>query len=582
MNRNISALTEKEYDLIVVGGGIFGICVARDAILRGLSVALIEKGDFGQATSANHFKMVHGGIRYLQHADLYRIRESSHERSTFLSTAPHLVRPLPIVIPTYGHGMQSKEALRAALFIYDLLTFDRNRSIKDPERRIPPGQIISREECLDLFPALDRRGLTGAAVFHDGQMYNPPRLSLAYLKSAVEAGANAANYVEVTDFIQKENRVIGVKAQDNLTGHRLKIRGRVVLNATGPWAKWLLKLRMGIALDPEPSFSRDAYFVVGRRLLGDYALAVQGQTKDPDAVLSRGNRHLFLVPWRNYTLVGVWHIVHRGNPAEFTVTEEDLQGFLNEINAAYPAVGLSLKDISMWNAGLTLFGQNKPGAANLSYGKRSLIIDHAKEHGLEGLVTLIGVRYTTATGVATKVVNLVFKKLKRKPPKSIAAATPVYGAQFEGFSEFLQQATQQRPDVLSAEVMRALLHNHGSAYREVLRYIDENPTWAETIGTSKVIKAEVVHAVREEMAQKLGDIVFRRTDLGTGEHPGEVALQTCAELLASELGWDEDRLQQELVEVRSCFPAFLDPKKIQQNERVLLRSPSAETLLKVS
>lgn len=578
MQRNVSTLTDRTYDLVVVGGGIFGICTAWDAALRGLSVALVEQGDFGHATSANHFKMVHGGIRYLQHADLYRIRESSKERSSFLRTAPHLVRPLPIVIPTYGHGMQSKEAMRAALLLYDLITFDRNRGIKDHTRHIPPGRIISRRECLEMFPALDKKGLTGAAIFHDGQMYNPPRLSLAYLKSAVEAGAEVANYVQAVDFIRRNDQIIGVRAQDRLRGNELEIQGRMVVNAAGPWAKWLLRSQIGLQLKPEPSFSRDAYFIVPRRLIGDHALAVQGQTKDPDAVLSRGNRHLFIVPWRDYTLIGVWHLVFQGQPEEFTVTEEDLQGFLNEINASYSSLDLTLNDISMWNAGLTLFGENDPNATNLSYGKRSLIIDHAREHNLAGLITLIGVRYTTARGIAAQVIDLALEKLGRKPAKPITETTPVYGGQIESFDELVQQATRQRPATLNTEVVRPLLHNHGSAYSEVLKYVGENPDWAETIGPTKVIKAEVIHAVREEMAQKLSDIIFRRTDLGTGEHPGEAALQTCAGLMAAELGWDDERTQAELAEVRDQFPAFLN-KDTTQSEPALVPMPTEEILL---
>lgn len=583
MERKLAAFADKEYDVIVVGGGIFGICAARDAVLRGLSVALVEQGDFGHATSAHHFKMVHGGIRYLQHADVYRIRESSRERSAFLRTAPHLVRPLPIVIPTYGHGMQGKEVMRVGLLMYDMLTFDRNRGILDQTRHIPPGRIISRNECLEMFPDLDKTGLTGAAVFHDGQMYNPPRLSLAYLRSAVEAGVDAANYVEATEFIKKNNQVMGIKARDRLSGDEFRIRGRVVINAAGPWANWLLKQGIGLGLNPEPTFSRDAYFIVNRQLLGDHALAIQGQTKDPDSVLSRGNRHLFVVPWRKYTLVGVWHVVHHGKPEDFTVTEEDLQNFLSEINASYPSLNLTLNDVSMWNAGLTLFGENKPEATDLSYGKRSLIIDHATDHNLDGLITVVGVRYTTASGIGEKAVDLAFNKLNRTAPKSVAANIPVYGAKFESFTDFSTQAIRQRPANLDSEVVKALTHNYGSAYSEVIKYTNENPGLAETINGSTIIKAEVVHAIREEMAQKLGDIVFRRTDLGTGEHPGESALQTCAEVMAAELNWSQEKTQQELAEVKSRFPQFIRPKSsYYTNGHTSSELPVSEKLLKYS
>ncbi|MFQ5705733.1 MAG: FAD-dependent oxidoreductase [Gemmatimonadales bacterium] len=554
MNRNVTALVNKEYDLVIVGGGIFGICAAWDATLRGLSVALLERGDFAHATSANCFKIVHGGIRYLQHADLYRVRESSHERNVLLRIAPHLVHPLPIAIPTYGHGVQGKAFLRAGLRAYNLITCDRNRGIADPQKRIPRGQVISRQECLRLFPGLERNGLTGAVIFSDAQMHSPARLALSVLKSAVQAGADAVNYVEVTNFLRNGDRMVGVEAEDALTGDRLQIRGKVVLNAAGPWAERLLNLRMGLRLTPELAYSRDAFVIVERSLTERYALAVQGRTADPDAIVSRGRRHLFIVPWRRYSLIGVWHVVHRGKPDEFTVTEEDLQGFIDEMNDAYPPLALTLRDVSIWNAGLVLFGNNQPGAGDLSYGKRSILIDHAKDHGVEGLVTMIGVRYTTARGVAEKAIDLVFRKVKKQPPKAVTAATPIYGGRIEHFDEFLHHATGQTPSAVNLEVMHALLQNHGSEYKEILKYVDQDPKCAETLPGSTVTKAEVVHAVREEMAQKLGDTVFRRTDLGTGGDPGEPALRECAALMASECGWDEGRVRDELAEVRAAFP----------------------------
>jgi glycerol-3-phosphate dehydrogenase len=559
VRRTVSALADKAYDLVIIGGGIFGICAAWDATLRGLSVALVESGDFAHATSANCFKIVHGGIRYLQHGDLVRLRHSSEERNALLRMAPHLVRPLPIIIPTYGHGMAGKEILGAALALYDLITFDRNHGIGDRMRQIPRGRLISRQEVLELFPDLRKAGLTGAAIIHDGQMYSPPRLALAFLRSAVEAGAQAVNYVKATGVLQSGDHISGIEARDMLTGEQYNISGRVVLNAAGPWAEGFLRLQPHLRLSAEATFSRDVFFAVARRFSGRYALTLQAKTSDPDAILSRQHRHLLLVPWRTYTLVGVWHAVYKGAPDEFTVTEEELQAFIDEINEGYPALGLKLDDISMWNAGLILFGENKPGAVDLSFGKRSRLIDHAKDHGLEGLITLIGVRYTTARRDAARAIDMVFGKLGKRPPQSPTSATPLYGGQIECFDEFLRRATEERPALLSSEVMRALLHSHGSQYREVLRYIDENPEWAETVGSSTVIKAQVVHAAREEMAQKLGDVVFRRTDLGTGEYPGAAALRACATLMGLELGWDENRIRRELNEVERVFPRHVRP-----------------------
>ncbi|ADE16354.1 FAD dependent oxidoreductase [Nitrosococcus halophilus Nc 4] len=556
MKRNLSELTGKEYDLVIIGGGIFGACAAWDAVLRGFSVALVERGDFSSGTSANSFKIVHGGIRYIQHGDIMRIRESCRERSALLRVAPHLVQPLPTVIPTYGHGKNGKFLLAAGLLGYDLLTSDRNLHIKDPDRRIPRGRLLSRGEVVELFPGLERNGLTGAAMFSDGQMYNPTRLVLSFLLSSAAAGAEIANYVEAINFIRSKGRVTGIEAQDKLTGEQFQIRGKVVLNATGPWAEHLLNKQLGFKLERKGTYSRDACFVIPRQLDSRHALAVLGRTRDPDALLSRNARHLFIVPWRDYSLIGVWHVVYDGNPDGFAVTEQELKAFVEEINAAYPALDLSVEEISMWNAGLLPFGENQDNATNLSYGKRSLIVDHARQHQVEGLVTLLGVRYTMARGEAAKAIDLVARKLNRRVPRPATAKIPIYGGRIEHFEAFVQQVTQRSEAPLPIKALRALLHNHGSEYDRILRYGEENSAWVETIADSTVIKAEVLQAVREEMALKLSDIIFRRTDLATGEYPGNEALQTCAQLMAAELGWTAKHQHQEIEEVKRIFPIF--------------------------
>jgi glycerol-3-phosphate dehydrogenase len=450
--------------------------------------------------------------------------------------------------------MQGKQVLRAGFLLYDFTVFDRNLGLRDKGRRIPWGRIISREQCLKLFPDLEKRGLSGAGIFYDAQFYNPPRLALAFLRSAVNAGAQIGNYLEVASFIRKGHRILGIEVKDVLTGNQLEIRGKMVLNASGPWADQLLGNGTELRLRPKPNFSRDAGFVVRGRLTGDYALACRIESKDPYALLSRKGRHIFMVPWRDYTLIGVWHVVHDRGPDAFNVTDKELKAFLGELNESYPSLDLTLEDISMVYAGLTLFGENRPGTTDLSFGHRSLLIDHAKNNHVDGLITLIGVRATTARGMAEKAINLVFKKLGATAPKSKTAITPVYGGRIDCFEEFLRQAIDRHGSSFSTNVIRSLVHNYGSEYREVLKYVLQNPTWAETVGNSKIFKAEIIHAVREEMAQKLGDVVLRRTELGTGGHPGENALQACADLMARELGWTENRVRTELTEVRASFP----------------------------
>lgn len=564
MNKNLRDLERTEYDLVVIGGGIFGICAAWDGALRGLSVALIEKGDFSQATSANHLKMIHGGIRYLQHLDIHRIRESCHERSILFRIAPHLSYPLPIAFPTYGHGIKGKEFLGAGFALYDLLTWDRNRGLEDPGKRTPTAEFLSSKDLLRLFPVLKERGLTGGAVFHDGQMYNPPRLALSFLRAAIEQGADAGNYLEVTGFLRNGTRIHGVQVTHVLTGERFDVRGRQVLNAAGPWAAGLLESTIGIRIEPRPVFSRDLGFVIPRAFPHEYGLACQIESRDDDALLSRGGRHIFLVPWREHTLVGCWHQVYEDSPDRIAVTEDELQKYVWDINRSWPAFPLTVDDITMVNTGLTLFaGDSRSG--NHRFGKRSLLINHSGTHGIEGLVTLIGVRATTARGMAEKAVDLVFRKGGRTPPDSRSAVTPVYGGRIERFDRFLADAVQDDRFELGSGVMQALAHNYGSRYRDVLKYIDRNPELSGRIGDSAVLKAEVVHAVREEMAERLEDVVMRRTDLGTAGHPGEEAISICARIMAAELGWDRARIEREVENVnlrllnRSCLKSYGSP-----------------------
>ena len=238
MKRDLSTLAAESFDVLIIGGGAFGAAAAWDATIRGLKVALIEQSDFGSGASAECFKMVHGGIRYLQHADVRRLRYSCAQRSALLRIAPHLVTPLPIVIPTYGHGRQGKAFLAAGMLAYDTLTIGRNAGIRDPSRQIRGMELLSKTKVLELFPELEPRALTGGAVFEDGQMYNAARLVLAFVKSAVARGAIAANYTQALSFLWQGKRVCGVRARDCAAGskadHQPDWPGRIVaLGARG-------------------------------------------------------------------------------------------------------------------------------------------------------------------------------------------------------------------------------------------------------------------------------------------------------------------------------------------------------------
>jgi len=562
MQRRLEALEEREFDLLVIGAGIFGASAAWDASLRGLSVAVIDQGDFCSATSAHSYKLIHGGLRYLQHGDVYRVRQSAAARRTFLRIAPHLARPLPIVVPTYGYGKKGKPLLRLATAIYDVVTFDRNRGIVDPARRVPGSRTLSRREVLDAYPGLPSHGLTGAVMFYDGQMYNPPRLALAFLRSAAGAGAVVANYVSALRFLGPgpDDRVAGVEARDELGSASLRIRAKVVLNAAGPYAEGLLRRALGQPLEPPTPWSRDAWFIVRRPLVqGERALALPAASRDPEAILSRGERHLFLVPWHGHTLVGVWHKVHHGPPDAYQVSKAELEAFIGEINAACPALGLSLDDVAQCTAGLIPFGDNQADAPNLKFAHRSRLVDHARERGLEGLVTLIGVRYTTGPCEAAEAVDLICRKLGRELAPSRSQVTQLDGGEIDDIEALVDSAERQH-QALPAQAVRALVHNHGAAYPRVLAGLGDRPELGKTLGSSPVIAAEVVHAVREEMALTMADVAFRRTDLATAGDPGEAALRECAAVMAGECGWDQARTGEELERVRAQLPGAREPQ----------------------
>jgi len=555
LHRDPHALASAEFDVLIIGAGIFGACAAWDAALRGLSVALIEREDFCAGASAHSFKMVHGGIRYIQHLDFMRVRGSCHERSALLRIAPHLVQPLPIAIPTYGWGASGKPFLGAGMYLYDIVTADRNRDIKDPARRVPWSRMLTARETRDMFPGLPDRGLTGSAVFHDAQMYNPTRLALAFVQSAAGRGAVVCNHVEADGFRLEGNRVAAVRAHDRLTGDRLEIRARTVLATAGPWTEKLLATDTRLGLPQPGVYSRDACFLVPRRFDHPAALAVLGQTSDPDAVMSRGGRHLFVVPWRDFSLIGVWHKVVPPDPDTTGLTDPELQAFIDEMNASYPAIDLSLDEVTQRNWGLVPFGENEAGAADLRYGKRSRLIDHANTHGIDNLVSLTGIRYTMGRGDAERAMRVVAAKLGADPRSPATDALPVQGGDFTNFESLVRELGHAAPAHLPDGVLRGLAHNYGSNAIGLLANADE--TLQATIGTSNVLRVEVINAVKNEMARSLEDIVFRRTDLATGRHPGRRALQECATLAAGALGWDADETARQIgaVEARSAQSA---------------------------
>ena len=551
MNRDLTALAARQFDVLIIGGGAFGAAAAWDATLRGLQVAVIDQSDFAAGASAECFKMVHGGIRYLQHADIRRLRASCAERAAMLRVAPHLVNPLPIVIPTYGHGRQGKAFLAAGMFAYDLLTMGKNSGISDPKRRIAGTRLLSKNQTLELFPELEQRSLSGGAVFEDGQMYNTARLVLAFVKSAANRGAIAANYTEAMRFLWDGKRVCGVRARDRVDSNDFDIRAKLVLNAAGPWADYLLQDPAHFAGHRRGHFSRDACFLVSRRPRSAYALAVPGWNKDRDAVVSRAARHLFAVPWRNCMLIGVWHRLFAERPDTAQVEEAEMASWIAEMNASYPALRLTRDDVIYANCGLVPFGDGRNAAGELSFGKESRYIDH-REQGIDGLVTLIGIRYTTARGDSAKALDLLLQQMQRPPKRAPTERVPLAGGDIADFTRLAATARREVAAGVSSATLDSWLRNHGTDYR-VLAQLAHTPAQAQRLGDTDTVMAELTHAVQQEMAVHLQDVVLRRTDMGSGAHPGQLAIEQAALGMQSLLGWSDERRHIEITDTEGAL-----------------------------
>lgn len=537
LKRDLPALTNSRFDLLVVGAGIYGATIAWDAAQRGLSVALIDRGDFGGGTSANSAKTVHGGIRALQTGQLRELRSFVRERRTLCRIAPHLVHRLPFVIPTYSGITRHRLTMRAAFRLYDLLARDRNDRL-DPSKQLPASRLVSRAECLALNPMIAPNGVTGGIIWYDCQMYNADRVVLAFVHSAVDAGAAAANYLEVTGWISDGKRVSGVTAQDRTGLNVLDIRARLIINATGPGSSTLtrnlpLPARPGAA----PGLSQ-AMNLITRSVTQEYALG--GLT---------GSRFLFALPWRGVSIIGTSH--DRFEPGQHSggIKEADVRIFLRQVNDAFPLAALTIQDVQLVHSGL-LPATDASGQQLL---KTSLIRDHRSD-GLEGLMSVVGVRYTTARRTAELVVDRVFSLLGQRPPPCRTAVTPITGGDIGDSEHFFAAATEPHDGSVAAATRRRLALSYGSRQGAVLRLMHDDPALATPLSDKcSVTRGEILHAARHEMAIRLSDAVLRRTESGSAGHPGRPALEEAGHVMAVELGWTASHRQAELGNVEQTY-----------------------------
>jgi len=555
MKRDLKKLSSERYDVIVVGAGIYGAAVAWDAALRGLKTAVIDRGDFGGATSANSLKTIHGGLRYLQQLDFARMRESIRERMILMHIAPHLVHPLPVLMPTYSYKLKSRPALFAAMLVNDIIGFDRNR-LPDPQKRIPAGRTVSARKLREMIPGYDKYNLNGGALWFDCQCTNTERLLLAYIISAVERGADAANYVEATGLIREGGRVDGVQVRDLRSGERFAIRGQLVFNECGPWVDRILADITGAAPKQRFLHSTALNLVINRPLAAPYALGLSGPFRHrfADGSTHEGFRILFFSPWRGRTIIGTDHRPYQGDTDWFKPSEAAIGGFLADINRAYPAAAIRREEVSFFNGGFLPMTGLHPRTGEVQLLRHYRIHDHAAEDGVDGLISVIGVKYTTARDVAARTLDFAGKKTGKTLPASKTDTERLCGGDIDRFEDFIDRWSKEPPAGLNARVMRHLAVQYGSALPAVTRYGETGREWLEVLpGSDEVIRAQVLHAVREEMAQTLADVVLRRTDLGSAGDPGDPALRETAAIMARELQWPESRIGEEIDLVRVLY-----------------------------
>jgi glycerol-3-phosphate dehydrogenase len=459
--RQPAEFSESSYDLIIIGGGIYGIMLSMEATRRGLRSLLLERADFGGATTFNCLRILHGGFRYLQSMDLKRFRESVAERKWFLKHFRSLVKPLPCLMPLYGRGLHRRSILRAANWINELLSYNRNHGVP-PEIHLPKGEVISTRQTKKIVEDIDGNGLKGAIIWHDAIMPDSQRIVIEILRWSCGNGARALNYTAATRLLKSENRVCGMVGKDLVTGKSYEYASPIVINAAGPWCREIAE--MFDRDKPDLFRSSIAWNVLlDKDPISTHALAVTPNM--PKA------RTYFLLPWKDKILAGTGHAPWLQNADNPKVADEVLMAFINDLNRALPQLNLKPADILHVFSGL--LPATKTSGVKLA--KREVIIDHAQTGGSQGFFSISGVKFTTSRLVAEKTLNLIF------PAKQFDTRI------------FEQNSIFDLPD--TAE-------NRGIFNLDRKSFFEDNQ-WKDKLST----------LVEEESVCYLDDVVMRRTNL---------------------------------------------------------------------
>ena len=513
-----------QFDVLIVGGGINGAGIARDAAMRGMSVALVEQRDLASGTSSRSSRLIHGGLRYLEQGQIRLVFEAARERRILLDTASHLVWPLEFLFPIHRGDRVPLWKLAAGLWLYDLLALFRSG------RR---HRILGKRRALEAEPTLRERGLRGAALYADAQC-DDARLVIATARGAIQYGAQVATWTAARSLIFENGRVCGAEVEDVLTGATATIRAGTVINAAGPWTDSIRRME-DPAARPILRTTRGVHIVVRRERIGNRHAITFLSPID--------GRVMFILPWGELSYIGTTDTETQEPPEATAITEADTLYLLRSANARFPGAHLAAEDIvSSW-AGLRPLVRDDAGTAS----------DNSREHvildGRSRLITVTGGKLTTYRSMAAEAVNHAIRALPPKrrggwPAESGTAREPLPGSEARDLAAFRTRGISVG---LPAETVEHLLRHYGSESAGIINLGMGNRALFERLDRRHpAVAAEVIHAARRELAQTVEDVLVRRVHLyyELADH-GLAAASRVAELLGAELGWDAERAARE-------------------------------------
>jgi glycerol-3-phosphate dehydrogenase len=526
------------FDLIVVGGGINGSGIARDAALRGLSVLLLDKSDIAAGTTSWSSRLIHGGLRYLEHGEIPLVHESLQERERLLRIASHLVFPLPLTLPVYGYHKRGLWTIRAGMIAYDALSWSKS---------LPRHRMYGRAGALAHEPGLNPHDLRGAARYYDAQVVFPERISVENMLDAAAHGAVVRNGARVDDLILEAGRVRGVRITDERTGERLTARGSTVVNVAGPWVDRVLR-EAGIETRDNPllGVTKGTHIIVE---------PFPGAPSDALYIEARTDaRPYFIIPWNNLYLIGTTDDRYAGDPDRVVPTEGEIAYLLQETNHAIPAAMLGRDDVCYAYAGLRPLPHQKGGSES-AITRRHIIHDHAPH--IYGLLSILGGKLTTYRNLSEQTVDRVGQLLDRDLPPSSSGLARLPGAP-ESFSAFARDFQHGRPAWLSITSASYLLHVYGVRAVDVVALAEQDASLREIVSPATgLIAAAIVFSLTDEHATTLTDAFMRRTMIGYASDAGFGALDAAARTLRDTLGWDAGQVAGELAAYRDYMTRFL-------------------------